>query len=192
MSQRSPMNARYQKGTEPKGQTRRSAASAKPKRDLGVTPGGKKSATSAGRAANSTAKSSIRERYAASIPADPTYKTYRRLWWTALGIALVTLVISLAMSMDPLLDMVGSTGATIAAALSYGALGLIAYAWYIDLRKIRPMMKAWTAMSTKERAAARAVFEQAEQASQISTTTKSESSNVNEQPTVNEDEESDQ
>ncbi len=35
MGQRSPNNARYQKHTKPEGKTRRSAASAKPKRDAG-------------------------------------------------------------------------------------------------------------------------------------------------------------
>ena len=152
MSQRSPMNARYQKGTEPKGQTRRSASSAKPKRDLGVGTSSSKSKSSAG----SAVKSSVKDRYAASVPANPLYKSYRRVWWSTLGIALVSLVISLAMSFEPLLSMVGETGAMVSASLSYGALGLIAYSWYIDLRKIRPIMKEWAAMSPKDREAARA------------------------------------
>lgn len=150
MSQRSPMNPRYQKGTEPKGQTRRSAASAKPKRDLAAGSGPRKSKSGA-----PAAKSSVKERYAATVPANPLYKSYRRVWWGALGIALLSLVISLAMSFEPLLSWGGETGAMVAASLSYGALGLIAYSWYIDLRKIRPIMKEWAAMSPKEREAAR-------------------------------------
>lgn len=154
MSQRSPMNPRYQKGTGPKGQTRRSAASAKPKRDLAESTG-----ASRPKSGSSKSKPSVKERYAATVPANPLYKTYRRVWWGALGVALLSLVVSLAMSFEPLLSWGGETGATVAASLSYGALGLIAYSWYIDLRKIRPIMKEWAAMSPKEREAARVAAE---------------------------------
>ena len=149
MSQRSPMNARYQKDTTPKGQTRKSAASAKPKR-TGTTSPSRPSKAASGE------KVSARERYAEMTPAYPEYKQLRRLWWGALGIATFSLFVSLSFSITAVADWFGDSALAVGNGLSFGALGLIAFAWYIDLRKVRPLLEQWKRLSPKEREAIRA------------------------------------
>jgi len=75
MTRRSPTNNRYQKGTKPKGVTRKSAASAKPKRAPGrhsKTPPKKKSWRER-LAAGPGSKDSILR----AMPDTPEYKKYR-------------------------------------------------------------------------------------------------------------------
>ena len=131
MSRRSPMNARYKKGQEPKGSTRKSAASAKPIRK-DPAPVTKKTA----------AKQSVKERYAATMPDSPEYKRLRRLWWTVLGIAVLILVISLILTTKSIAPQVGKWGQYISLAMSWIALGLVGFAWWVDLKQVRPLVQA--------------------------------------------------
>lgn len=146
MGQRSPMHQRYQKGTGPKGQTRRSAASAKPKRDKSAAP----VKVAAGK---STEKTTLKDRYREAMPATQHYKRLRRAWWVYLGIASVSLAASLLLGWEPVGSLLGDRAIPVSNALSMGALVLIAFSWYIDLRKLRPLIKSWQAMSVKEREA---------------------------------------
>lgn len=129
MSRRSPLNNRYKKGQEPKGQTRKSAASAKPARK-NATP------------ASAQKKKSVKQQYAATMPDSPEFKRLRSLWWKILGIAVVMLVASLVLTTKKVAPSVGTTGRIISLALSWIALGLVAFAWWVDLKKVRPMVKA--------------------------------------------------
>lgn len=130
MSRRSPLNNRYKKGQEPKGQTRKSAASAKPARKNATPAPAKK-------------KASVKEQYNSTMPDTPEFKRLRSLWWKILGIAVVMLVISLVLTTKKVIPMVGTTGRFVSLALSWIALGLVAFAWWIDLKKVRPMVKAF-------------------------------------------------
>ena len=141
------MHQRYQKGTGPKGSTRRSAAAAKPKRDKGAVSAGKPSSKA------KTAKATLKQRYRDAMPATESYRRMRRTWWIYLGIASVSLLASLALGWPPIGSFFGERALSVANSLSFGALALIAFSWYIDLRKLRPMIKAWQAMSIKEREA---------------------------------------
>ena len=129
MSRRSPLNNRYKKGQEPKGQTRKSAASAKPARK-NATP------------AKPKQKASVKEQYSQSMPDTPEFKRLRGLWWKVLGVAVVMLVGSLILTTQKVAPSVGATGKMISLALSWIALGLVAFAWWVDLKKVRPMVKA--------------------------------------------------
>lgn len=152
MTQRSPMHARYQKDGQPKGQTRKSAASAKPSR-TGTTSSAKRPSARKG---SGGTKASARDRYIEMTPAYPEYKQLRRLWWGALGIATFSLLVSLSFSIKAVASFVGDSAIPIANGLSFGALGLIAFSWYIDLRKVRPLLERWKNLSEKEREAIRA------------------------------------
>ena len=85
MSRRSPGNERYQKYTGPKGQTRKSAAAAKPSRKEG-------SGTSS--SAKSKSKAGASKRPVEAVPAYAEYPFWRRAWWISLVAALVALAIS--------------------------------------------------------------------------------------------------
>lgn len=137
MSRRSPLNNRYKKGQEPKGQTRKSAASAKPTRKNATPTPAKK-------------KASVKEQYNSTMPNTPEFKRLRSLWWKILGIAVVMLVISLVLTTKKVTPMVGTTGRFVSLALSWIALGLVAFAWWIDLKKVRPMVKAFQMGLTTE------------------------------------------
>lgn len=129
MSRRSPLNDRYKKGLEPKGTTRKSAASAKPVRKDAKPAAAPK-------------KTSVREQYAATMPDTPEFKRMRGWWWKVLGIAVVLLVISLVLTMKKFAPIVGRTGELVSLILSWVALALVGFAWWLDLRKVRPMVRA--------------------------------------------------
>ena len=129
MSRRSPLNNRYKKGQEPKGQTRKSAASAKPARK-NATP------------VKAQKKASVKQQYAQAMPDTPEFKRLRGLWWKVLGIAVVMLVVSLVLTTKKVAPSVGDAGKIVSLALSWIALGLVAFAWWIDLKKVRPLVKA--------------------------------------------------
>ena len=96
MSQRSPMNDRYQ-ADEKKGTTRKSAASAKPKTKAAAsvrvqsaekTP---KEKTAAKKAAEKIERQEQRELDAKYYnPPTAEYKKWKRLWWAALIVALIS------------------------------------------------------------------------------------------------------
>ncbi len=143
MSRRSPTNARYQKYQEPAGQTRKSAAAAKPSRKAtGTSPAASKPKTAAGR------------RVARLDPQTPEFKALRRQWWILLlvGVVLVTASWAVRYIDKPgtLLSAgriaVGSFNMTYGGLLAAVTLGLayacIFYALYLDFAKMRPMRAA--------------------------------------------------
>ena len=127
MSRRSPTNERYQKFTEPKGQTRKSAAAAKPVRKEGGASTTKPKTKAKG---SSAPGGKFYE------PDTPEYKFWRRMWWTALGVGLafvaVSFYIQYYLKAIASLRVVG----VITIALSYAS---IIAAFFIDYRKLRPM-----------------------------------------------------
>lgn len=128
MSQRSPHNARYQRFTKPKGQTRKSAAAAKPKRE-GSAPSPSQSKTAArGRAP--------------LPPLPPEVKIWRNAWWIMLGLAIVFSAVSFALAksnagfpIGPLYLTWRGITLVIAYLLIFGGLA-------IDLLKVRPVRQA--------------------------------------------------
>jgi hypothetical protein len=133
VSRRSPNNERYQKFTEPKGQTRKSAAAAKPKRD-GNVPTKSKTATR-GRA-RSLPKAPARSTY--NEPTTPEYRKWRRIWWWSLGAGVAFVTASLLLQY-----VIRAQGAfrgvsIVLIAASYSALIV---AFFVDYRKLRPMRK---------------------------------------------------
>jgi len=159
------MNNRYQKGTTPKGVTRKSAASAKPKRAVGeqTNPSGrsradfkkkgKQSSQVKGQFSDSKKASLLRE-----TPVTPEFKQCRRIWWYCLGAASVLLVGSLALSSEQVQDLVGlepGIASSVGIPMTFMAMVLVGYAWYIDLKKIRPMMRNFDATGKVEPVAAK-------------------------------------
>jgi hypothetical protein len=128
VSRRSPGNERYQKHTSPKGQTRKSAAAAKPTRKEG-------SATSS--SAKSKSKSSATSasgRY--SEPDTPEYKYWRRLWWISLLVGLIFVAISFYLQYYLKGYSWSRTAGIVTITISYAA---IIAAFFIDYRKLRLM-----------------------------------------------------
>ena len=125
MGQRSPHNARYQKYTKPEGKTRRSAASAKPKRDVGktVADSGKSSST----------KGSGRSSYA--VPMTPEYRKWRNVWWGMLGGSAGCALLYLAVAKQPVPS--GAKFGILIACYIFLGIGM-----YVDWRKVRPARHA--------------------------------------------------
>lgn len=136
MTRRSPTNERYQKNTAPKGTTRKSASSLRTKRP---------SAEENTRSTKAKPKASTKQRYDAAMPNTPEFKALRKQWWIMLGIATLMLVVSLLLSIEQAVAMFGTSAQYVSAVLSLGAFIFIAYAWWIDLKKIRPMLKEYQA-----------------------------------------------
>ena len=129
------MNARYQKNTEPKGQTRKSSAAAKPSRKSGST------------SSSSSSKSKSTKRSVAYIdPQTPEFKGFRRMWWISLGSGLALVAVSFGVrtyfKTQPWANAVG--GVTLV--LAYAA---IFYALYLDWAKMRPLRKGQSVGATK-------------------------------------------
>jgi hypothetical protein len=126
VSRRSASNERYQKYTGPKGQTRKSAAQAKPTRKEGSsTPTKSKSKTKV-----SADKAPGGKYYE---PDTPEYKFWRRMWWVCLGGGLFLVAVSFYLQTYVKTMHVAGI-ATIG--LSYAA---IIGAFFIDYRKLRLM-----------------------------------------------------
>lgn len=134
MARRSATNARYQKYQEPAGQTRKSAASAKPKRSSGSTT----ASGGASKSKPSKASAAAGRRAIMVNPTTPEFKKLRRNWWILLVVGLVLTTASWAVR-----DYLDTTWALEA---SYVVLGLayacIFYALFIDWTKMRPMRQA--------------------------------------------------
>ena len=126
MARRSATNARYQKYQEPVGQTRKSAASAKPKRSSTTTP------------VKSAAKKSGRRVPLAIEPTTAEFRGVRRTWWVLLGAALLLTTASWVLRAYVHTSWAGQA-ATGVLGLAYGT---IFYALYLDWTKMRPMRKA--------------------------------------------------
>ena len=134
MARRSPMNERYQKWTGPKGQTRKSAAAAKPTKSN--ASGSSKSSSS--KSSSSKSKSSSGSALAMRNPDTPEFRAVRKQWWAFLIAGLVLVTIAFV-----LLQYVHTTWARTASNVFLGlAYGSIFYALYIDWTKMRPLRKA--------------------------------------------------
>ena len=129
MSRRSASNERYQKWTGPKGQTRKSAAAAKPTRKEGsTTPAKKKSKTKL--SADKAPGGKFYE------PDTPEYKFWRRAWWICLGGGLLLVAVSFYLQTYLKTVSWARMAGIVTIALSYAA---IIGAFLIDYRKLRMM-----------------------------------------------------
>lgn len=131
MSRRNPMNERYGKHTAPGGKTRKSAASAKPKR-TGATGSGSTPAKSSARSGAARPRVSIH-------PPTPEYRTLRRVWLALLITAIVLSVLAWILWSN---ERVAGTYVLAAGyAFIFSAIAL-------DLWKMRPLRNAWIASQT--------------------------------------------
>jgi len=131
MTRRSPTNRRYQKDTKPAGSTKKSAASAKPKRDIDGST-------------NTSVKSTAKRAHY-SVPDTPEYKQARKRWWIVLGAAVVLLVISLSLTFTRAAEILSLDEGAVRLAvtgLNLVSFAFIAASWWIDLKQIRPIVKA--------------------------------------------------
>ena len=128
MARRSQTNARYQKYTEPKGKTRKSAAAAKPTRKEG---------SCAAEKAKPKTKTSAASKY--NEPDTPEYKRWRRVWWGSLLAGIVLISISLAIQY-----LLHGTGVlSVISALCVGAsYATLIIAFVVDYFKLRPIRNA--------------------------------------------------
>ncbi len=124
MARRSSSNPRYQKGTEV-GKTRRSAASAKPKRHLGES-----AAESTSSAKNKKGKKN-RPRLLAPVPTTPEFLKWRKIW---MGLLAAAIVFSLGAW-----QLRDTMPGAVALALAYGC---IFGSLYVDFAKMRPLRKS--------------------------------------------------
>ena len=139
MSQRNPMNDRYQ-SDPPKGQTKKSAAAAKPKskaassvyvRPSGHTPKEKKAIRKAQRA-----KQAELDRMYYNPPTEQ-YKKLRRIWWVLLISAIVLTVLGMIVP-NFIPDNIWATWFCI-----IPAYGCIIAALWLDFSKIRKVRRAY-------------------------------------------------
>jgi hypothetical protein len=121
MARRNPANPRYQKDAQV-GKTRRSSASAKPKRAAG---------DSATQSSKSSSGKKERPKLLAPVPDDPEYKRWRKIWGGLLVAALVFSALAWWQQAQPI--------GNYALALAYGC---IFTAFYVDFAKLRRMRKA--------------------------------------------------
>jgi predicted lipid-binding transport protein (Tim44 family) len=143
VSRRSPTNARYQKYTEPKGRTRKSAAAAKP-----VRMGGGGSTSSKSKSKPKTKPSAAASRGKYAEPDTPEYKYWRKIWWISLlaGMAFVStsLVLQYVFHAQGPLQIAG----VVCMVASYASLIV---AFFVDYRKLRPLRQGVTASATAEK-----------------------------------------
>lgn len=163
MTQRNPMNERYQ-SDERTGKTRKSAASAKPVSKAGASvrvAGGKKQAASRGflsrlsGGGNAAASKKQQEREARARyynPDTPEYHRWRRYWW-------VSIVLALSLTA---LSFVVQIAIPDSAVASYVLLGvgyaLLIFAIWVDMGKVRKVRRAYAdrMMAGRSKAATRA------------------------------------
>ncbi|HSK46587.1 MAG TPA: hypothetical protein VLA05_01115 [Coriobacteriia bacterium] len=125
MARRSPQNERYQKNTAPAGKTRRSSASAKPKREAEQT----------GSSAPKKKPAAARQPLVINPPTEE-FRRWRRIWWMLLLGSVVFTFASLAVR-----QWLGQP--QIANILLFiGYAGIFA-ALYLDWTKLRRMRKEW-------------------------------------------------
>jgi len=122
VAKRSPLNQRYSKYGEPTGKTRKSAASAKPKRSTGDSP-----------AESSGSKGGAKRTFA--VPDTPEYKRLRKTWWWLLGGGMLLVGLSFLVQYQ-------FQNVRAATALSWMALAVIGVAYYLDFKRIRPLRQA--------------------------------------------------
>ena len=130
MSRRSAGNERYQKYTGPKGQTRKSAAAAKPTRKEGSSTPVKKNKSKTKVSADKAPGGKFYE------PDTPEYKFWRRMWWVCLGSGLVLVAVSFYLQTYLKSISWARTAGIVTIGLSYAA---IIGAFLIDYRRLRLM-----------------------------------------------------
>lgn len=144
MSQRNPMNERYQTD-ERKGQTRKSAASAKPKTKAASsvrvqtttkTPKEKKAARKAQERQDRTTANKYYQ------PDNPEYKRLRKIWWILLIGAIIATALSFYLRMQAENNEALYTASTV---ILIGGYIAIVCALILDFTKIRKMRKAYQA-----------------------------------------------
>lgn len=162
MSQRNPMNERYQTDKH-QGTTRKSAASAKPKSKAAASvtysspkkdPKAKKAELKAQRRAESEKQREIDRKY--STPDTERYKKLRRIFWATMVGAIVCVVASWLLR--------GVQPEWLAMAALILAYVLIIFAFYIDLSKVRKERRAYQARMMAKEAAELKEREKAERA----------------------------
>ena len=167
MSQRNPMNDRYQSDSH-RGSSRKSAASAKPKSKAASSvtytskkksPKERKAELKAQRKAESARQRELDKKY--YTPDTDRYKKLRRIWWVLLALAVLsTIGAFLLRQIEP---------AWLSIACLLGAYVFIILAFFIDFSKIRKERRAYqTRMLALE-------AEQARQAQREETAAKSKS-----------------
>ena len=139
MARRNPMNERYGKHTAPAGKTRKSAASAKPKRAIADAPSAKKRPAPA---------ASKRSRIVMN-PSTPEFKKWRRVLWAFLILAMVVSTAAYFMWREESLRVWGNYVLGAGYAMIFVALG-------IDWLKLRPMRAEWLKAGGAGKAAAKA------------------------------------
>jgi len=141
MSQRNPMNDRYQTDDK-KGQTRKSAAEAKPKtkaassvhiQSTTKTPQQKKAAARAKR--QETAE--LDRKY--YNPPTPEYKKWKRVWWVLIIVAIAATAFSIGLNY-----LIGGDQTLVMPFLGVGYACLIA-AFILDLTKIKKIRRQYQA-----------------------------------------------
>lgn len=120
------MNERYGKYTAPSGKTRKSAASAKPKRSGGTTDSGKKSSSAASK-----------RKPLVVHPQTPEYKRWRTIWWALLGGAIVLSMLAWWLWQDVSRRSLGNWVLGGGYVLIFSAMG-------IDWLKLRVLRREWT------------------------------------------------
>lgn len=143
MSQRNPLNDRYNNADEKRmGKTRKSSASAKPKAQRAATvrdpaPKSKKQKKEEAREREEKAakKASMTR---ARFEETPTYKRLRKFWWAALGSAIALTALSFVLQRNSDLNSVSM-------ACMILAYVMIIVAFWIDLGKIRKERKLYDA-----------------------------------------------
>lgn len=140
MSQRNPMNDRNQQ--EHKGQTRKSAASAKPASSAGYSvivkdpekkTAKEKKAEDKAKRAEIKKSNQIEPQY--YNPPTKEYKNAKRLWWITVAGAIILAGISFALR--------ESVDTTISIGLIVVAYLLIVFALYLDLFRMKKMRRAY-------------------------------------------------
>lgn len=158
MTQRNPMNERYQQD-EKRGSTRKSAASAKPVMEAGAsirTPSNKKKpksryqrARNKAIAQDKNARANSREaRSKYFVPDTPEYRKWRKYWWISIIVALILTTLSFA----------GSVIAPDNPWFTYITLGggyiVLFIAIWIDLGKVRKLRKNYREKKVTDRSKA--------------------------------------
>lgn len=142
MSRRNPLNKRYQKEGQPKGASKKSAARVKPARSKGR----KAPSTTSKKHPDRGAKSKALAQARSPIPDTDEYRDARKKWWIVLGVAVLVMTFSLILTFESALEAVplpDSFLILLRSVLSWVALGLVGFSWWLDFKILRPMMKAY-------------------------------------------------
>ena len=140
MAQRNPMNERYNPDLDHGGKTKKSAASAKPKRK--ASEGVRVQFSSANKTKEQKRKEASERRkedrsriYASGGPQDPVYKKWRKVWWTLM------ILTALCTGAYVVLAPRGGTLATAGTVTLVLAYIMLAAAVFIEFKFCRPIRK---------------------------------------------------